>query len=126
MSYTALVLWKESRDLLLDIIPRIAGTPKEWEEIAHHMTIQFGSPKLPEELEHTKEKNYELIATHFGYTDKVLAVRVEGFPSKNDVPHVTVAVNRKEGGKPFMSNQIENWEELEEPLSLYGKVKEEL
>ena len=126
MSYTALVLWKESRDLLLDIIPPIAGTPKEWEEIAHHMTIQFGSPKLPEELEHTKELDYELIATHFGYTDKVLAVRVEGFPSKNDVPHVTVAVNRKEGGKPFMSNQIENWEELEEPLSLYGKVKEEL
>lgn len=90
------------------------------------MTIQFGSPKLPEELEHTKERDYELIATHFGYTDKVLAVRVEGFPSKNEVPHVTVAVNRKEGGKPFMSNQIENWEELEEPLTLYGKVKEEL
>ena len=126
MSYTALVLWEESRDLLLDIIPPIAGTPKEWEEIAHHMTIQFGSPKLPEELEHTKGRDYELTATHFGYTDKVLAVRVEGFPSKNDVPHVTVAVNRKEGGKPFMSNQIENWEELGEPLTLYGKVKEEL
>jgi len=126
MSYTALVLWEESRDLLLDIIPPIAGTPKEWEEIAHHMTIQFGSPKLPEELEHTKERDYELTATHFGYTNKVLAVRVEGFPSKNGIPHVTVAVNRKEGGKPFMSNQIENWEELGEPLTLYGKVKEEL
>lgn len=126
MSYTAVVLWEESRDLLLDIIPPIAGTPKEWEEIAHHMTIQFGSPKLPEELEHTKERDYELTATHFGYTEKVLAVRVEGFPSKNDVPHVTVAVNREEGGKPFMSNQIENWEELDEPLALYGKVKEEL
>jgi|SRR5210317_112621 len=126
MSYTALVLWEESRDLLLDTIPPIAGTPKEWEEIAHHMTIQFGSPKLPEELEHTEGRDYELTATHFGYTDKVLAVRVEGFPSKNDVPHVTVAVNRKEGGKPFMSNQIDNWEELGEPLTLYGKVKEEL
>jgi hypothetical protein len=36
-----------------------------------------------------------------------VAVRVEGFPSKNKIPHVTLAVN-PEGGKPFMSTRLKN------------------
>jgi hypothetical protein len=40
-----------------------------------------------------------------------LAVQVEGFNTKNEIPHITVAVN-PEGGKPVMSNQITKWQDM--------------
>ena len=53
-----------------------------------------------------------------------VAVRVTGFESKNKIPHVTMAVNIENGGKPVMSNDIKEWKALETPIKLSGEVKE--
>ena len=53
-----------------------------------------------------------------------IAVKVDGYPSKNPIPHITLAVNRAQGGKPVMSNDIKNWEKFEGELTLSGKVVE--
>ena len=47
-----------------------------------------------------------------GINDMACAAEVElpeGKRIKNKIPHVTMAVNTKEGGKPVMSNKIEKW-----------------
>ena len=45
--------------------------------------------------------------------DKVMAVEVEppaDISAKISYPHITVAVNTEEGGKPFHSNKLDNSE----------------
>ena len=56
--------------------------------------------------------------------DKVIAVGVSGFESNNAKSHITLAVNRKNSGKPMMSNTLTNWEKIKIPLLLTGKVTE--
>jgi hypothetical protein len=72
--------------------------------------------------------NIEFIGTHIGILeDKVVALRVatedERFKTKNDVPHVTLAVNREGGAKPMMSNDITEWEAIHN-IILYGTLQE--
>jgi hypothetical protein len=55
-----------------------------------------------------------------------MAVKVEGYPSKNEIPHITIAVNEAEGGKPVMSNNITNWFGYGGDLNLSGKVVEKI
>ena len=52
-----------------------------------------------------------------------IAVRVEGYFSYNDIPHITLAINKKEGAKPMMSNQITNWVAVD-PIVVSGTVSE--
>ena len=59
----------------------------------------------------------------FAEDDLVMAVGVVSpVPSKNDIKHITLAVNRKEGGKPFFSNKLKDWNSVA-PLVLKGLVK---
>ena len=51
-----------------------------------------------------------------------MAVQVEGYQSKNDIPHVTLAVN-PDGGKPKDSNSIQNWQDIK-PFFIGGFVNE--
>lgn len=93
-----------------------------WKMVCHHMTIQYpGTPEFVKQYLGTEQK---LEATHVGVSDKAVAVRVIGFHSANKIPHVTVAVNVKGGGKPVDSNKITEWVPLEKPLKLKGTVKE--
>lgn len=132
ISYTALVLDEKSKYKLNKIFQEII--PEDFEFIAHHMTIKMGG--VPEEgyvLKH-KDKEINIVETlgftfrlsvdSFGFTDKVIALGVSGFPSENENPHVTLAVNRKIGGKPQMSNEITNWQNLKRPFHITGKVEE--
>lgn len=93
-----------------------------WKMYCHHMTICMGP--LPEHLQQYLDAPQKLEATHIGISDKAVAVRVTGFDSKNKIPHVTVAVNIKGGGKPVNSNDIKEWTALETPVKLTGTVKE--
>lgn len=86
------------------------------------MTICMGS--LPEHLKQYLDTIQKLEVTHIGISDKAVAVRVVGFDSKNKIPHVTVAVNINNGGKPFDSNKIENWTTIDTIIKLSGEVKE--
>lgn len=52
-----------------------------------------------------------------------MAVKVNGYISKNKIPHITIAVNVAGGGKPVMSNNITDWQPMN-PVSLKGTVSE--
>ena len=65
-----------------------------------------------------------LSVNDYAVDDKVIAVGVTGFESNNTKPHITLAVNRTNGGKPMMSNNLLNWEKLKRPLLITGKVTE--
>lgn len=115
--YVAVVLTKESQDRLLNF-----NIPSDWEILSHHMTCSMGS------LENSIAKNFigqkvELIVRTIAQDDLVMAVGVETIvPSINRIKHITVAVNRKNGGKPFLSNNLKNWEPISE-LKLEGFVQ---
>jgi predicted kinase len=98
--------------------------PEGWKIFAHHMTINFGKG-LPEDLKGDLDTKKFIRATEIGVSDMAIAVKVEGYHSDNDIPHVTVAVNTSEGGKPVMSNKITNWEKLENYINLSGIVSEQ-
>ena len=116
ISYSAVVLDHESSELLLNTFK--GEIPDGWKKYAHHMTIALGKAIEDENLLGSSQT---LTVTQIGKSDMVISVRVEGFPSKNKIPHVTLAVN-PEGGKPFMSNKIEEWKDIE-PFEITGEVR---
>jgi hypothetical protein len=59
----------------------------------------------------------------FGFNNQVIAVRVSGYFTTNKNPHITIAVNRANGGKPVMSNAIANWHDMA-PFKISGTVQE--
>jgi hypothetical protein len=103
--YSAVVLDKASKTKLLDMLgDRI---PKGWVIHAHHMTITLGPLKDKTDV----GKEVTLIVTSIGLSDKAMAVQVTGYPSKNAIPHITLAVN-PDGGTPKMSNEITKWQDV--------------
>lgn len=95
-----------------------------WDVIVHHMTINFGKG-LSKELKDDLGKTVHLKVVSIGMSKMAIAVGVEGYHSDSAKPHITIAVNRAEGGKPVMSNQIEIWEKWEGGPNLNGIVTEE-
>jgi hypothetical protein len=120
ISYTGIILDDRSRNRFLNTLKDLI--PDGWKEVAHHMTVNMGEAKP----EHIKYLNFpiNLIGTHIGMNDKAIAVAVEGFDSKKGVPHITLAVNEKEGGKPKHSNDIDEWKPLKRKLFLKGYLEE--
>lgn len=124
--YSAIVLTQESHDKLVRIFSDDIFIPHDWEIFAHHMTFAFKKP-LPDELKELEGEETTLYATHFGKSDMACAVKVEGdytSYSENEIPHITLAVNKKEGGSPVMSKDIDNWSELDPSIELKGVIKE--
>lgn len=120
VSYSAVVLDDRSRQRLLERFGSVI--PEGWEVIAHHMTINMG--EIDPDLAKYWGMPVRLSVDDFAADDKVMAVGVSGFESHNAKPHITLAVNRQEGGKPVMSNHLTNWEKLKRPLLVTGKVVE--
>jgi hypothetical protein len=113
--YSAVVLDEISRNMLFKVFSEYI--PEDWKEIGHHMTIAFGQGV---ENEEDLGKEVGLVVTEIGVSDMAIAVKVEGYPSKNAIPHVTLAIN-PDGGKPVMSNQITDWTPVG-PLKIRGTV----
>jgi hypothetical protein len=103
--YSCVLLDGQSKGTLLDRLG--IWIPKDWKVFGHHMTITLGELKDKSEL----GKEIVLTVTKLGLSDMAMAVQVEGFRSKNDIPHITIAIN-PEGGKPVMSNDITKWQDL--------------
>jgi hypothetical protein len=120
IAYSGIVLDERSRERLLKHFKDLI--PEDWEIIAHHMTINMG--EINPKYERYLGIPLPLKVESFGINDKVAAVEVSGFPSEKEIPHVTLAVNRKEGGKPAMSDNIESWYPIKRPIKLVGKVQE--
>ena len=130
VAYSGVVLDSESRQRLLDSV----NIPEGWEPIAHHMTITLG-PLLHPKGKHDFSKNYgpgdevSLKVTHVGLDDRAMAVKVEApheISKRIAFPHITIAVNREGGGKPFHSNKIpgDNFKPVEGNLLVKGIVTE--
>lgn len=103
--YSCVLLDNQSRTTLLDMIgDRI---PEGWKVIAHHMTINLGELKDKTDL----GKQVTLTVEEIGLSDMAMAVKVSGYSSKNEIQHITVAIN-PDGGKPAMSNQITKWQPI--------------
>lgn len=119
--YTALVLTDQSHAKLVSMFRD--QIPADWEIVAHHMTMNMGSIKP--QFEHLLGTFADLVVKKLAIDDKVAAVEVEtDVPTINKIPHITLAVNRKTGGKPVMSNQLTNWQPVDEPIVLRGRVEE--
>jgi len=120
ISYTAVVLDDDSREKLIGMF----NTPEGWEVLCHHMTINMGPAKEPvaEMVGRTASLIVDSVA--IDYEIGVIAAGViTEVPSKNDVKHITVAVNRASGAKPFHSNKLKNWVPVKE-VELSGKIME--
>lgn len=106
--------------------------------IAHHMTIVHhtgfralpDAPNLAESdyilawaLAHEGE-TFTLTATAVGHTDRAFALRITETeaPSRNRIKHITLATNPAAAGRAVDSNYITDWEPLDAPLLLKGKV----
>lgn len=118
--YSAVVLSEHFQKALFDRFKK--EIPEGWKPICHHLTINLGP--LKDDLKDCEGMGVPLKVTHVGRSDKAIAVRCDTELSKNKVPHITVAVNVNEGGKPVDSNKIENWEPLDEEFFVSGFIQE--
>ena len=103
--YSAVVLEKESQNVLFSNVGKMI--PEGWIKYGHHMTINMGPLKDKAEL----GLEVMLAVEKIGFSDMAMAVKVNGFHTKNEIPHVTVAINPN-GGKPVMSNDITDWRDI--------------
>ena len=118
-SYTAVVLHEEHRHKLLMEF----SIPDSWDKIAHHMTINMGAAGQGP-AEHLIGQEATLVVATLAYDDRVMAVGVKTeVPSQNQIKHITLAVDRLAGGKPFHSNKLINWAPVT-PMNLMGIVAE--
>ena len=120
ISYSAVVLDEQSRKKIISILKDII--PSDWKVFAHHLTICMG--ELPEDLKPFLGHSANLYVTGIGMSDKALAIRVEGFESDRKIPHITIAVNVNEGGKPKDSNFIPTWNDFGGDINLWGHIEE--
>lgn len=113
--YSAVVIDEISRKDLLEKFKSFI--PEDWKIIAHHMTIAFGQG-VEDESELGKEVG--LVVTKLGRSNKAIAVKVEGYKSKNKIAHITLAIN-PDGGKPKDSNDITDWKSVDN-IEISGTV----
>jgi predicted kinase len=115
--YSCVLLDKPSHiKLLSETYPIVP--PKGWDYLAHHMTIAFGKGvKDKSEL----GKKVTLRVFKVGISDMAMAVQVDGYPSEKPIPHITIAVNKDEGGKSKDSNDITKWQDIK-PFYITGVV----
>jgi len=120
IAYSAVVIDDRSRYRLIQKFKDII--PTEFEIVAHHMTINQGEidPDYADYLGMT----IRLTINDIAMNDMVIALGVTGFYSENPKPHLTLAVNRDEGGKPMMSRDLTNWEKLKRPFYITGRISE--
>jgi hypothetical protein len=121
--YTAVVLDADSVVKLTNAMQK--RVPSGWELICHHMTINLGNFNSgPASADFNLSDEVELTVTTFAQDGKVMAVGVEcPVPSVNQQKHITVAVNRAGGGKPFHSNKLTTWDAIE-TFTLKGQIEE--
>lgn len=120
--YYGAFLYPESHFELLEVLKD--EIPENWKTYAHHMTLLFGKKKnevVEMYLKNNMGKDVYLNAVSIGISNDAMAVKIESdVPSDNTTSHITIAVPM--GGKPFNSNFITNWTQLESPIRLKAKI----
>lgn len=134
--YSCVLLNEESQSILKSLL--CDELSNDWTIYCHHMTICLG--ELPQEFKYRIGEEINLKVFAVGQDEKAYAVRVNpidkqledyykiGAKSGPKFPHITLAVNPINGGKPVMSNNIQDWipidELFNEEILLMGKITE--
>lgn len=124
ISYSAVVLKDMSKERLINLF--INKIPKGWKIIADHMTINMG--KISDDAAPYLGMSVNLFGVDYAMNDRVLCLGIDPntIKTKNDKPHITIAVNDKAGAKPKESNDIppSDFIKLKRRIRLSGYVKE--
>jgi hypothetical protein len=115
--WSAVVLDDKSKNTLINSFKTMI--PDGWEVLCHHCTINpFG-------LIDNVGQSVKLKITHIGKNNTALAVKVSGYNGKtnNAFPHITIAIDRANGGKPKDSNSITNWQPITSDIYLSGTTQ---
>ena len=92
--------------------------------LPHHMTITMGALEKYNQ-NYPVGENITLEVTGYGISGDAMAISVKppfDISEKIKQPHITFAL--PPGGKPFLSNKIENWTPIDNTFSVTGIVKE--
>ena len=116
IAYAGVILDEDTSEQLLARFE--SEIPESWTRYAHHMTVSLGK-SIPNQADLGKE--ITLTVTAVGKSDEAIAVAVSGYPSRNAIPHITLAV--PPGGKPFNSNKITDWHSVE-PFEIHGQLQD--
>ena len=116
IAYAGVILDEDTSEQLLARFE--SEIPEPWTRYAHHMTVSLGK-SIPNQADLGKEVT--LTVTAVGKSDDAIAVAVSGYPSRNTIPHITLAV--PPGGKPFNSNKITDWHSVE-PFEIHGQLQD--
>ena len=119
---TYIVLKEQSKIQLLELIKNYELP--NWEINADHYTVTYGRRYKELNLSHSLGDEIIIYATHLGGNEHCFAIKVEGFYSDNSIKHITLLVNRINGGKPVMSNSITRWNKINISLKLVGVLTE--
>lgn len=106
MSYTAIVLDRDSVIESYKVAVEKGLIPGDWNEKNHHCTLSMGAGDSRFEI----GKRVVMVVTHYGYkTGRVSAFKIGmgAEMSNNKTPHITLAV--APDAKPMESNDIVNW-----------------
>ena len=119
--YYGVFLDNASKEKLISLLPQNC-----YKVFCDHMTIAFKTQFTEDIIEYCNSmlgENVEMIATHIGKNDDVMAVKVETkCKSTNRTKHITLCT-LSEKGKPVQSNDISDWVRLKTPIRLNGVVK---
>jgi len=116
--YSCILIDERSKKEILNKFKSII--PNDWKIYAHHMKINFGT--LDQVFGYKIGDIVSLNVSKLGISEKAIAVEVDG-RTNNKIPHITIAINVNEGGKPVMSNDIKDWKEIES-FKVFGEVIE--
>ena len=116
IAYAGVILDEDTSEQLLAHFETLI--PESWTRYAHHMTVSLGK-SIPNQADLGTEVT--LTVTAVGKSDDAIAVAVSGYPSRNAIPHITLAV--PPGGKPFNSNKITDWHSVE-PFAITGQLQD--
>ena len=121
-SHLKLVNWAEDNIKVNGVKLPMLVRDNGWKMYCHHMTVKLG--ECPDFIKHELGTSQKLEVTHYGVSDKAVAVRVIGYFSKNLIPHITVAVNIRGAGRPVDSNSIAVWTPVDSVLKLTGELQQ--
>jgi tRNA nucleotidyltransferase (CCA-adding enzyme) len=119
ISFSGIILDEKSKKYLRSLY--LDKIPSGWKWYGQHMTICMG--ELPPNLKKDLSKKITLNVEYIGENKFAIALLVSGYYTKNNIPHITLAVNDEKGGSPKDSKNITNWSYIE-PFQLTGTIEE--
>ena len=121
--YTAVVIEEPAEIQKIENLYREYVPETGWTKARnYHMTISLGP--IPDSLRNRGDlnKEVELTISTIGISARAIALGTFGYYSKNEVPHITLAFNKR-GGEPADSKYISEWQPIQN-IKVKGVIRE--